>query len=605
MLKGSFSKPWAGHYRSLVSLAALASMITACGGGGGSSVIPNGNASQFSATAPGAQPTVPGQSTAQDSPVPSPSPAAVTITGTVATADVKKFTVSTKTAGCSTVYVYYNGSTTAFYPYFGYPVTKGMPIQATGSGSCAAGIQATSVTYTAAATPPPQPTAAPTATPFATAPPTPAGTAPPAHIPTWVYDEYWAQGAKASSAQVRQYANYAQGGLGNTKAVADCSGSGICKSVFYFDPNMIYDSSSCATPTGELASLLSQDNESWYVHESGYSDLAHRVRGSYTKTCNGAGKTIPVYELDSLNPSVQAFFQSYMHANAGNFDDFFMDDTSGQVLTQFYGPGGGFCQHAVNHYCLSTQEMANDAAVVSGHGAIATALTHPDGSAMQGVYNGYNFTKGYANDIDVMQSSSHFIGGVCENCLVSGGALKPTMYASVLNAMAQTNAVPNESFVEYSSGASAPGSTAQIAQRLVTYAVAWLGFKDGQTIVWPDLESNGQNLEVFPEEAIYPTQALQTMTSGAANLQVVAGVYRREFANCYNASAAIGPCAAIVNSTGSTITVSSAWLQQTYGHTVQLMGGDIPSGGTMTLTGQTFSPNVTTIGPSQAILLVR
>jgi hypothetical protein len=302
---------------------------------------------------------------------------------------------------------------------------------------------------------------------------------------------------------------------------------------------------------------------------------------------------------------VKSFYNSYVHLNAAKFDEFFLDDTSARVITQFYGPGGGFCQHSTSHYCLSTRELPSDSYVVSEHGALANSLTHPNGTPMQGVFNGLNFTSGRPNDLNVVKASTHFVGAVCEGCVVSGSALRPAMYAPVLNAMAEINAIPNASIVLMSNGSSPNGSLAQHQQRAVTTGIIWLGYSNGHTIVWPNLEQHSTNLTIFPENSIYPSSPIETMSSGATNLEVRSGVYRREFRACYNAGVAIGPCAAIVNSTGGNVVVSSSWLHQAYGHVIQMVGGDIPSGGRLALTSTLFHPNSTYVGPRQALLIAR
>lgn len=426
----------------------------------------------------------------------------------------------------------------------------------------------------------------------------------PKHIGTWAYDEYWGPGAKGTTAQAREYLSYAQAGFGNAKASTDCTNSGQCKSVFYVNPSFFYDSAACGL-SGDAKSIASQSNETWFVHELGYSDFYHRLRGTYTQTCGGRSVTSPVYALNGNSTGVRNFYASYMRTTAAAYDTFFMDNTSGQVLTQFYGPGGGFCQNAPNHFCTTTQEVRSDSAIASMHGTFADSLVHPNGTAFQGFYNGLNFSNGYPNDLTVLKSSSHFIGAVCEGCAVSGGVLRPNMYAELLNAMAQIDAIPNAAMVLMSNGASAGGSAAQIQQRLVTTGLAWLGYSNGHTIVWPNLEEGTQNLMIFPENSIYPSSPIQSMSTGATNIQVASGVYRREFRACYNAGVAIGPCAAIVNATGSNQLVRSTWLSQPYYHSVELIGGDIPSGGRIALTSTAFRVNGTYVGPGQSLLIVR
>jgi hypothetical protein len=172
----------------------------------------------------------------------------------------------------------------------------------------------------------------------------------------------------------------------------------------------------------------------------------------------------------------------------------------------------------------------------------------------------------------------------------------------VLDAMAQANAIPNAQFVELNTGKSPAGSADQIDQRVVTTAVAWLGFRDGRTVVWPNLEFNTRNLAVWPEDQLYPTGAVQTMSSGAGDLQVAPTVWRREFAACYRGGAAIGPCAAVLNGSNSLVTVSPSWFRSRFGHSVQLRGGDALSGGTIDLNGPGGG---VVVQPGRAVLLVQ
>ena len=149
-----------------------------------------------------------------------------------------------------------------------------------------------------------------------------------------------------------------------------------------------------------------------------------------------------------------------------------------------------------------------------------------------------------------------------------------------------------------------------------------LGYSPGHLADWADLEQNSNNLTVWPEEGIYPTTPRQSMGSpggsgclagtgsvcsngGHNDVQVAPGVYRREFGTCYNQGAAIGPCAAIVNTSSSAVTVSPSWLSLSYGHQVTFNGGDVQSGGSVNLAGADFTPGATTVGAKDAILLTR
>jgi hypothetical protein len=462
-----------------------------------------------------------------------------------------------------------------------------------GTGSCATSVTASSISLSST----PQTPAPIGATPAPSSTPTPPPVANvPHHIATWAMDEYWAQGESASSAQVEEYVSFAEGGYGNGKAAQDCNGSNGCSSVWYFDPNHIESSGVC--PNVGNASFTSSASEDWYVHQTGYSDAAHRVQGYYTIDCSGTAVRVPVYVANGDVAGVQNYFLTYLQQYGDAWNYYLMDDTNWDVVDQMYGPGGGFCPGMPNSWCTTTQELPTNASVVSEHGALANALVHTNGAPMK------IFTNGTPSVSQEVSASSNFVGAMCENCVVDEGTLRTSMYATVLTDMALADQTPGAEFVELNDGASAAGSTAQIAQRLVTTAVAWLGYSEGHTIVFPNLEDTSYSLAVWPEDMLYPAQPLESMTSGANDIAVTTNVWRREFAACYDNGIAIGACAAIVNGNSGAVTVQSGWLRQTYGHMVALSGGDTLSGGTISLTSAAFTPNVTSIPAGQAILLV-
>ena len=149
-----------------------------------------------------------------------------------------------------------------------------------------------------------------------------------------------------------------------------------------------------------------------------------------------------------------------------------------------------------------------------------------------------------------------------------------------------------------------------------------MAYEPGRVVSWAELEQSGSaSLAVWPEEGIYPTQPVQSManptgthcfdgsgaycTNGGHNdVQTsVSGVFRREFNKCYNQGTAFGACAVIVNTTGSAVTVPSAWLTNTYSHQITMSGGDVQSGGTINLSGSSFTAGSTTVAAHDAILL--
>jgi hypothetical protein len=421
----------------------------------------------------------------------------------------------------------------------------------------------------------------------------------PNHIPTFAYDERSAQGENASSVDVRRLLTYGVGGLGNDKAVRDCQGSNQCFSVFYFDPHLVYDSQQC--PYSGDRQFLAAASEDWFIHQSGYNDLVHRLHGTYTQTCKGQAITIPVYAVNVSNPAVQRYYASYLQQNGDTWDYYEMDDTATTVTDALYGPGGGFCKGmgTANGWCTTSQEIADDNAVEQSQKDFVDALNHRDGRPMRFVYNNIKF--GPNARLSLLLTSPRIVGAICENCIVNNGAFRPEMYARVLDAMATVDSVKGKQFVELNTGNSPDGSDDQIAQRLVTTAVAWLGFADGQTVVWPNLEFKSHNLAVWPEDQIYPTQPVQTMAKSNSELSVMPSVWRREFRACYMNGKAIGPCAAVLNGSKSPVVPAGSWFRSSLGHSVALHGGDALSGGSVDFR----STPIGAVAAGRAMLLVR
>jgi hypothetical protein len=417
----------------------------------------------------------------------------------------------------------------------------------------------------------------------------------PYHIATWAFDNTWAEGGGAPAAAVNQLVSYAQGGSGGDgKALADChSSSNGCKAVFYLNPNHPYVGGTGCNfhPDAEVVAAAS---ESWFVHDAGYSDSAHRVYGISRGGCT-------VWEMNQNSSGVQAWWRSYLQSKANTYDLYFLDNDPMSVINEgfFSGSGGGCIPWP--SYCRSTQEIPNDSAQVLAHANFANALTHSNGSPMHFFYQQASFN--VPLDMSAFTTTDRLIGVTCEGCVAAiATAVQSSAYMRVLDEMAAVNASPG-AFMLISHGNSPAGSATQILQRSVTTGIVWLAYSEGHTIVQPDLEVNTKNLAIWPEDLIYPSRPLQSMNSGANDLQVASGVWRREFTTCYQAGRFFGRCAAIVNSTGSPLPVQSSWLSQVYGHVIGLSGGDVLSGGVAAVGGAAFVPNVTTVPAAGALLL--
>src|SRR5579864_1426172 len=154
----------------------------------------------------------------------------------------------------------------------GSTIKVGQSLAVMGSFNSLNQLSATAVTVVPSSSPSPAPSLSPTPTPTAT--PVPSGLY---HIATWAADSAFGQGSSVSAASVNQLATYA---IGDGKALSDChSSSNGCKAMFYVDPNHSVNNSPASCVTHPDADAVAAASESWFVHDTGFSDSAHRVYG--------------------------------------------------------------------------------------------------------------------------------------------------------------------------------------------------------------------------------------------------------------------------------------------------------------------------------------
>lgn len=415
------------------------------------------------------------------------------------------------------------------------------------------------------------------------------------HIATVANDDYRGGGAYASAAQVNALVSYAATG---GKGLVDCHSTLLgCKAIYYMRPFALR----AATPASCLihpdAGILSGAQESWFVHNTGYTDAAHRVYGYDRWGC----------KLFGMNPNstgLQAAWNKHLQSNANAYDLFFVDMSPMDLKNATWYSSGGGCT-PWPHVCLSTQELPSDLAVTSAHVNFVNALRYTNGNPMYFLYQQAYPAWSLSFDMFAINSTGRYFGVSCEGCLADvppAPPVSPANYAPFLDEMAAVNKTGGE-FLIISKGEYPAGSANQILQRSVTVGVAWLAYSEGHTMVQPDLERNTLNLAVWPEDMIYPASPLETMVSGSVDLEVAPGVYRREFQHCYQNSQTFGSCAAIVNANGYAVAIQPAWLRLTYHHVVVLTGGDVLSGGKANLAGSSFIAGITLVPAGGATLL--
>jgi hypothetical protein len=456
----------------------------------------------------------------------------------------------------------------------------------------------------------------------------------PRHVETWAYDTYNAstglgQG-NVSGATVAQYATYAEGGISASttpKVLSDChTNTPHCTAVEYSDPNTLYVNPPSGCSAGGVdqsaynAALADTGNtESWFIHQSGYTDSAHRVQGGYqpASSCPKAN-----YELNQSFADVQNWYaQVYTGQGPGTtlnpvgdqYDAYLTDNTAATVKDQAYFYSGGGCApftyDATTSYiasgtlCSTTQEMPADASVVSAHDAFwnASVMKHQNGTPLKFFFNSLSFDGTVLHGANLFGSSGNLLGGFCEGCVVDGTA-KDSHIAPTLDAALAARKASN-AFVLLSDGTTAQENQYQDL-RLLALGIDWLAYAPGTMVGFENLEDDTSGLGVWPEQMLYPSEPLAGMSTGNADLNVpgFTTMWMREFATCYNAGAYIGRCAVVVNGTGAAQTLQGSWFAQTYRYYMTLSAGDAASGAATTRTNQ-LTYGTTQVRDGSAIFL--
>ncbi len=421
----------------------------------------------------------------------------------------------------------------------------------------------------------------------------------PTHTETWAYDDSFGGsqcngGLGASRSLVRGWVTYAETNCGanDHRALNDChGGSGAyCTVIQYLDANLIW-------PLNPLVKLHAPAQEDWWLHQPGYTDSGHRLR----KAASGDGYGVGYY-LNGGKPAVQQWFQNYLRTQYDAWDGVEMDDTHSSTSAQFWGSGYS-----------SSEEIATDAGVQAEHEQMASALTHSNGTPFLQIDNNIDINVDVLPMFPLLNNPGSVVGLMSEGEPWDQGMR--AQYPRLLDYMAYVDSLPRDFIVLQSYD-----QRGALAGRRVQEATVLLGYSPGHVVDWADLERDNWHLSVWPEEGIYPTQPLESMSppgggaclaragvecrlGGHHTLETRSGVYRREFAACYDRGVLFGRCAVIVNDTSHAVRVARSWLRQSYSHQITMRGGDVQSGGSIDLTGAGFRAGSTRIGAHDALLL--
>jgi hypothetical protein len=410
------------------------------------------------------------------------------------------------------------------------------------------------------------------------------------HVPTWAMDDGCNGGTGASAGFVRSWLTFAESDCGPDarKPLRDCHAGGhtYCYVMQYMDSDWNY---------ADSALPLSDQSSNWVHTPNG----SNRIYSSD----EGGG-----YLINQANPSVRAFFRSYVRANYNADDGLLMDEQA---------PGLGEELYYSNCGCSRTLEIPSNRALQKAHEEMSAAMTHSNGTPFMQVDNSIAPNPFLPQGFGMLSPKRGVVGLMAEGEPEAFGQLDP-YYSTLLDQMAYVLHRTSGFVVPMSYGS--PGASYEEQSRNVQEATVLLAFTPRRVVDAADLEQGSNDLEVWPEEGIYPTAPMQTMGAptgrgclngnggsctrgGHRSLQVAPGVYRREFGACYDRGVLFGACAAIVNTTGNWVTVSGRWVTRSLRNQITFNGGDVQSGGTLSLRGAPFAAGRTLIAPDDAVLL--
>ncbi len=366
----------------------------------------------------------------------------------------------------------------------------------------------------------------------------------PFHIETWAYDTAGGEGSTAPASLVARYVTYAQS-TSNNKVLTDChTVAPYCKALHSINASRIYW-------YWDPSNTIGSSKENWWLHKPGYTDYAHRLVAVL-------GDNHSAYLLNQSVLAVQTYWQSYVRGQFSAYDGLMMDDMSPSIKEAVYKTGS-----------TGIQEITTDAQLVAMREAFCAKMTKATGTPFYIVQNGVNANPYVPHGLSRIGNPTNVHGLISEGVPLNGGVITP-WYPNLLDLMSQVNATPGF-IVLLSYG---PSSVARASDRYIHTATVWLGYSPGHEVSWEDLEA-GTRLNVFPEATIYPTQPVQSMSTGNRNLLVQTNVWRREFRACYLRGALWGHCAALVNINGVSVSLQPSWLTQTYSNSIQVVGGDV------------------------------
>ena len=457
----------------------------------------------------------------------------------------------------------------------------------------------------------------------------------PNHVPTWAHDGpnggQTDPGTTSTSTNptsqrdIWTWLSYAETGtIGRpTKAYFDCHAAGSpCKLVIYYDPGRVYS----ACPGGIDKKFVTQNTgEDFYLHDSASVSPSNRTTGSQAKWCNGS----PILYPNWYNPAVG---QWYARTLLWQFPEnpntmMFQDDSSAECLGRF--------RKGENFVPYELQGKGNcEQSIVMGLRTVADQMRWQDGMRVPVIANGFalHHYQRMANDASIALAApgSNIVGGLSERQITRGTTYEPRGVFADVNTASLAYALNSDAlYVLLGNTKAAVGSTqpcsdsphnledgcGALQMRRNLLAAFWLAYKEEHTVLFETgIRDDPHLLSVFPEASIYPSNPIQALKPFNSNVRTTngsgcgpspgsggiqsfavacgtlndgktpAGVYVREFRECYNFGQLIGAgwCALVANTTNRAVTADGTWFTKGYTHTMVVGSG--PQNGADVLT---------------------
>ncbi|MBV8602776.1 MAG: hypothetical protein JO359_14510, partial [Candidatus Eremiobacteraeota bacterium] len=439
------------------------------------------------------------------------------------------------------------------------PITASEPWSGGSNGPQASAILLIDPVAAASPTPSPSPSPSPSPTPSPTPTPLPSTSVAP-HVQTWLY--YGLNGINSTipASYMASKATFVETDAAEGTVAQNFKNAGGKYAVNYSDPTLVpycnppftQPAGACNGPIGNLGLP-----EAAYLHAP---DTTRLYRYSYS-----------TYQ-EILNPGsaqAQAGYNTLTAQKLGqipSLDFFFADDSGGPYDGSDGTPASGLLWNFDQHHSLEFADGA-DSAWIAARGAMLASALRP---VFVNGRDPYSWLPSYGG---AYLRLANVVGQNNEGCFTADDygveADQYNRWKNMANSLLAITGMQRYAVCMMM-------GTVTPANRLYGYA-SWLITYDPVYSLAGQVNAGPDGYAVFPEFDIVPTTPKATATSDVSVLRSGGGAYVREFGQCYQNGSPIGPCAAVVNTTGGTIAMPA--LSGTYAHTLNLDSNGSYTGG--------------------------